>query len=29
MPDASTVVSPLRPKVLEPGLPAFEPGVER
>ena len=29
MPDASAVVSPLRPKVLEPGLPALEPGVER
>jgi aminomethyltransferase len=29
MPDTSTVVSPLRPKVLEPGLPALEPGVER
>jgi aminomethyltransferase len=29
MPDASAVVSPLRPKVLEPGLPALDPGVER
>ena len=29
MPDTSIVVSPLRPKVVEPGLPALEPGVER
>jgi aminomethyltransferase len=29
MPDASAVVSPLRPKVLEPGLPALDPGLER
>jgi aminomethyltransferase len=29
MSDASAVVSPLRPKVLEPGLPALDPGVER
>ena len=29
MPDASAVVSPLRPKVLEPGRPALDPGVER
>jgi aminomethyltransferase len=29
MPDPSAVVSCLRPKVLEPGLPALDPGVER
>ena len=29
MPDASAVVSPLRPRVLEPGLRALDPGVER
>ncbi|HSJ97026.1 MAG TPA: aminomethyltransferase, partial [Myxococcota bacterium] len=29
MPDVSAVVTPLRPKVLEPGLAALEPGVER
>ena len=29
MSEASAVVSRLRPKVLEPGLPALDPGVER
>ena len=29
MSDASMVVSPLRPRVIEPGLPALDPGVER
>ena len=29
MPDQSAVLSSLRPKVLEPGLPALDPGVER
>jgi aminomethyltransferase len=29
MSDASMVVSPLRPRVLEPGLPALDSGVER
>ena len=29
MPDASAVALSLRPKVLEPGLAALDPGVER
>ena len=29
MPDSSAIVSPARPRVLTPGLPALDPGVER
>ena len=25
----SSIVSPLRPKIIEPGMPALAPGVER